>query len=74
MVHVCPPELQQQRYNDWSQTVWAIIQLSKPHMLRHGAHDQIFQAPSLFFGRGAWVRGYRSVFQSFILTGWVSVY
>ena len=46
-----------------SQSVWAIIQLSKPRMLCYGACDQIFQAPfprlsSCFFGREeAWVRG-----------------
>ena len=41
-----------------SQTAWAIIRLSKPHTLRHEARDEIFQAPSPFFGGGAWVRGY----------------
>ena len=29
-------------------------------MVRHGTHDQIFQALSLFFYRGgAWIRGYK---------------
>ena len=44
-----------------SQTAWAIIRLSKPRTkprtLRHEARDEIFQAPSPFFGGGAWVRG-----------------
>ena len=48
--------------NSLSQTAWAIIQLSKPRTkprtLRHEARDEIFQAPSPFFGGGAWVRGY----------------
>ena len=66
------PEFQQQRWsaisqimhvlgNTSSQTAWALIRLSKPRTkprtLRHGARDQIFQAPSPFFGGGAWVRG-----------------
>ena len=34
------------------------IRLSKPRTLRHEARDEIFQAPSPFFGGGAWVRGY----------------
>ena len=45
-----------------SQTAWAIIRLSKPRTkprtLRHEARDEIFPAPSPFFGGGAWVRGY----------------
>ena len=44
-----------------SQTAWAIIRLSKPRTLRHEARDEIFQAPSPFFGGGAWVRGYAEI-------------
>ena len=33
-----------------SQIAWAIIRLSKPRTLRHGARDQIFQAPSRLCG------------------------
>ena len=47
--------------NSSSQTVWAIIRLSKPltkpRTLRHEARDEIFQAPSPFYGGGVWVRG-----------------
>ena len=46
--------------NSSSQTAWAIIRLSKPRTkprIRHEARDEIFQAPSPFFGGGAWVRG-----------------
>lgn len=39
------------------QTVWAISRLSKTCTLHHGAYDQIFSVPSLFFWEGAWVRG-----------------
>ena len=44
----------------WVWTVWAMIQLSKPHILCHMARDQVFQAPFPFFWWGAWVRGYRN--------------
>ena len=51
--------------NILSQTAWALIRLSKPRIkprtLRHGARDQIFQAPPppVFRWRSR-VRGYQS--------------
>ena len=58
--------------NSSGQTAWAIIRLSKPRTkprtLRHEARDEIFQAPSPFFGGGAWVRGYILASFSFLYT------
>ena len=48
--------------NDLSQTAWAIIRSSKactkPHTLGHETCDKIFQALSLIFWGGTWVRGW----------------
>ena len=38
--------------NILSQTVWAIIRLSKPHTVHHGACDEIFQVLPPFFYMG----------------------